>query len=438
MKAAARAVQASATYNQQISGHGQHSVSQGLPECFRDMGGTLQSKSPPNIRSVSRSPPPNIDKHLPEIQQNYSPRQVPMPGPFRSTDMLTGPTGSLMSMSGDFSFGEPSYQDLITWPEYSMELDFNHELGFGPLGITVPNFAQLSDVSSSSDPQSALSRRSTHTRCTSKAEIDFPLKPMEVASPAATAISEFKEVIAAEAAWPLARCNPLIFSRTCPRTAIVHLECLEAKSKEESTWTPLENYLKLIHLEEADLATITPMTPRTRDTILAIMQTFLHKALEIHRGGGKGPPKTTPFVPECFRFLVLPPVKILEYFLYSFVRNLSLYFHLMPAGTLDPNDMVATSQASTLLVLLMFAYGAMAIPMTEARVLAAGLTETCRISLFDLIEKNVELCADPEVLKCALLFTILGAWSGDKWLMDIALGQRGMYLAVRKRTLFLN
>ncbi|PBP16624.1 transcription factor Cmr1 [Diplocarpon rosae] len=72
------------------------------------------------------------------------------------------------------------------------------------------------------------------------------------------------------------------------------------------------------------------------------------------------------------------------------------------------------------------------IETSEARCLTAGLTETCRISLFNIIEKDVELSADPVVLRCALLFTILGAWSGDAWHMKMAMGQRGMYLSMLK------
>ncbi len=93
--------------------------------------------------------------------------------------------------------------------------------------------------------------------------------------------------------------------------------------------------------------------------------------------------------------------------------------------------MINSNQAATLLVLLMIAQGASVVPREEARTLSTGLIETCRISLFDIIEKNVEMCADPTVHRCSLLFTLLGAWSGDKWLMDIAMGQRGMYLEVR-------
>ena len=66
--------------------------------------------------------------------------------------------------------------------------------------------------------------------------------------------------------------------------------------------------------------------------------------------------------------------------------------------------------------------------------LTGGLTEACRISLFDLIEKNIIMSGDPIVLHAALLFTVQAAWSGDKWQMDIAMGQRGMYFAMLRHS----
>ncbi len=62
------------------------------------------------------------------------------------------------------------------------------------------------------------------------------------------------------------------------------------------------------------------------------------------------------------------------------MRSLSVYYPLVVAGCVDPNEMLQNNQASTLLVLLMIAQGAAAMPMAEARYLSAGLTETCRIS----------------------------------------------------------
>ncbi|SPQ22250.1 763feecf-684d-45ed-b453-ca1c07042ab7 [Thermothielavioides terrestris] len=267
----------------------------------------------------------------------------------------------------------------------------------------------------------------------SAGDLDHTLKPMELspAAPMDNSIPEFEVVMVAEGAWNLARCNPGL-SGNCPRTAIVHLECLEQKSKQEGTWSSLERYLERLDWDPSDLASVVPLTSRTRDKMLAITQSFLHKALEIHRGGVNGYPKSGYSSPGDFNFIVLPSTKILEYFLRSYVRSLSVYYPLVTAGCVDPNEMLQNNQASTLLVLLMIAQGAAAMPIAEARYLSAGLTETCRISLFDIVEKDVELSSDPIALRCALLFIVLGAWSGDKWLMDIAMGQRGMYMSMLK------
>lgn len=246
-----------------------------------------------------------------------------------------------------------------------------------------------------------------------------------------TEIPEFEVVIAAENSWPLARCNPRTFSANCPRTAIVHLEALEQKCKQEGTWDSLDKYLDQCNTGDSPQPTVVPITSRTRDKMTAITQSFLHKALGVHRSGAGAYGRSGYSSPgSAFSFIMLPPNKVLEYFLGSYVRSLSDYYPLAFAMRVDPNEMLQNNEASTLLVLLMIAHGAASVPMEEARYLSAGLTETSRISLFDIIEKDVELSADPIALRCALLFTHLGAWSGDKWLMDIAMGQRGMYLSV--------
>jgi len=344
-----------------------------------------------------------------------------------------------MPLGNDFVAPDAGYQDLLMWPEYPLDMSdmYGTPLPMGPTSLQTP-FGELSDVGSASEPMTTSSSRgsiSVHTRGTSilSSDLDGTLKPVEAPSGMMVdgMIPEFEVVIAAESAWPLARCNPPIFSGTCPRTAIVHLECLEQKSKEESTWNSMEKYLEQVDWDANDLASVIPLTQRTRDKMLAITQSFLHKALDIHRSGLNGYAKNGYPSPGAFNFIVLPPNNMLEFFLRSYRRSLSTYFNLVVAGCVDPNEiMLINNQASTLLVLLMIAQGASTVPMAEARYLAAGLTETCRISLFDTIEKNVEFSADPVALRCALLFTILGAWSGDKWLMDISMGQRGMYLSV--------
>jgi len=255
-------------------------------------------------------------------------------------------------------------------------------------------------------------------------------------------IPEFDQVKAAEDAWNLARCNPPMKMADCPPTSLVHLESLESMCKNECSWGNLERYIQRVDWNAADLESVAPLSSRTRETMLVITQTFLHKALDNHRdnhrgrGRGRGSYSSRDPSPGDFNFIVLPPSEILEYFLRSYVRSLSLYYPLIVAGKVDPNHMMQSTQTSTLLMLLMIAQGAAATPVTEARYLSAGLTETCRISLAHI--QNLELKKDPTTLRCALLFIVLGVWSGDKWLMDYAMGQRSMYMDMVKDAGMLN
>ena len=404
-----------------------------------------QTSPPPAMKGVmpmdprlhdappAKSPPPSSHLASAEFMPSH-------PG-------MDGSLENFMPVSTDFLSSEPPYPHMFLLENYGgIDLDMYQEtLPFAPRqDLGMPTFTEISDMSVGSEPMaSSSSSNSIHTRGTSimsTGEFDHQMKAIDAATVPAThgdraATPEFEVVVASEAAWPLARCNQSMFSGSCPRTAIVHLECLERKSKEDGTWQSLADYLEQVDWDAADLATVVPLTSRTRDKMLAITQSFLHKALEVHRGGANGYPKGPGYASPGgdFNFIVLPPANILEYFLRSYVRSLSVYYSLVATGCADPNEMIQNtqaSQASTLLVLLMIAQGAAAVPMPDARYLSAGLTETCRISLFDIIEKDIELSADPVALRCALLFTVLGAWSGDKWLMDIAMGQRGMYLNV--------
>ncbi|KAK4104201.1 hypothetical protein N658DRAFT_545682 [Parathielavia hyrcaniae] len=360
--------------------------------------------------------------------------------PAPHTRLEGGGMDDFMHIGNDFAVHDAAYQDLLVWPEFQMDLDaYPNSIALARPDLSMPVFTDLSNASPQSDLVTAScssSRGSIHTPGTSIMSSDFDnaLKPLDfaMATPTDSSIPEFEVVIAAEEAWNLARCNPPTFTGNCPRTAIVHLECLEQKCKQEGTWSSLEKFLEQIDWDASDLTSVVPLGSRTRDKMLAITQSFLHKALETHRGGLTGYAKSAHASPGDFNFIVLPPSKILEYFLRSYVRSLSVYYPLVNAGCVDPNEMLQNNQASTLLVLLMIAQGAATMPLAEARYLSAGLTETCRISLFDIVEKDVELSADPTTLRCALLFLVLGAWSGDKWLMDIAMGQRGMYMSMLK------
>ncbi|KFY76372.1 hypothetical protein V498_09604 [Pseudogymnoascus sp. VKM F-4517 (FW-2822)] len=308
-----------------------------------------------------------------------------------------------------------NYQDMLTWDDLSM--DMNH-----------------SDISSTStQPQLSTSyKRSCSLSSAGNLDMeDVPPSKLSKLSRCDVA-PEVQEALPAELAWPLARCNPPTFSDSSSRTAVVHLESLGRNPKYERAWDSLD-----LEPDQAipapDFINVKPINPAARDTLHAITQGFLHRALKTHRGGFANKYQNGQYPSQAnFSSLLLPPINVLEYFLQKYTCNLSKYYLLDAGGRIDPNKLIHDNHTFTLLILLMIAQGASMSRSTEARSLSAGVAEICRISLSDIIEQDIELCADPTVLRCALLLTMVGAWSGDKWHMDIVMGQRGMYLTMLK------
>ena len=248
---------------------------------------------------------------------------------------------------------------------------------------------------------------------------------------------EMAPIIAAQDAWTVFRCQPTIPSTSCPKTAKLNLERLEQTLKNHDGWGTWSPQWDEADFAGADHLTVMQLHESTRDKLLAITQSFLHKALDIHREGGTSQATPGHHSPgDMSNFVLLPPARVLEYFLRSYANCSERYYPLTSRGILDSNELMHcyNDRAASLLVLMMIAQGAMNIPSVDARMLTGGLTEACRISLFDLIEKNIILSGDPIVLHAALLFTVQAAWSGDKWQMDIAMGQRGMYFAMLRHS----
>ncbi|OWP00293.1 hypothetical protein B2J93_3704 [Marssonina coronariae] len=385
--------------------------------------GAAQVQSPPQTT-------PGYASSMPAFNFGTTPFH---PSPSES---VRGGMDAFMCMDEDMLGADPGYQDLMMWNPYPAELDLFPSPVGGKLGGPFLDMAESyagSDALVSHSMHTSISLPHTgSTSISSQADLERPSRIVDHGGMRAGEgmIPEFEVVIAAESAWPLARCSRPVFSGACPRTAILHLENLEQHSRYESTWTMPDAIIGAADGDYKNQISVVPFSSGTRDRILAITQSFLHTALETHRGGMKAWDKGSPH--PNFNFLVLPPSTVLECFLRSYVRSLAPYYTLINGGALDPNELVLNNQASTLLLLLMIASGATAVATSEARCLTAGLTETCRISLFNIIEKDVELSADPVVLRCALLLTILGAWSGDAWHMKMAMGQRGMYLSMLK------
>ncbi|KAI0839465.1 hypothetical protein F5Y06DRAFT_22779 [Hypoxylon sp. FL0890] len=232
--------------------------------------------------------------------------------------------------------------------------------------------------------------------------------------------------------WSSFRCNPKKDTINCPRTAGAFLENLSQMPRYDRLWSWFD--LDFSGPAFTDKIISMPLLENTRDTLSAISQSFLQKALEVHKldPAAASVDAASPGSDVSRGFLVLPPAATLEYFLGEYMRLFEPFYRVVPGGVLDANLLLVggNSRAGTLLILLMIAQAASSDPTSEGRRLSAGLTEVCRISLFDLIEKDVSTCHHPFPVHSALLFITQASWSGDKWLMDIGLGQRGIYIAM--------
>jgi hypothetical protein len=263
-----------------------------------------------------------------------------------------------------------------------------------------------------------------HTRDTSYSESGSP--------------NDILILVKAQDGWNSFRSGPILPPDMCPKTARAHIEKLEHSLKDQEKWGSWElpwldmdttnEHLELVSMDEC-----------SREKLMAITQSFLHKALEIHQNSTLGStPRRTSFMPINSNFILLPTTRVLNYFFRAYVNTFEQYFPVTPQGTLNLNRLLMNNQvsdrASSLLALLMIAAGALYVPSMDARWLNGGLIEACRISLFNLVETNISMASDHTLLHSALLFVSTAAWSGDKWHMDIAMGQKGMYTAMLRHS----
>jgi hypothetical protein len=322
----------------------------------------------------------------------------------------------MMSMNMDMSMGPPSDAILGMMPEMSP----TQPLGPVQTPLRTPQMDE-----SFSDLQIG-----------SSAAMFYPSN--RHSSIADAGIPDLGAIVAAQDGWTVFRCTPSIPSSSCPRTAKLNLERLELSLRNHEGWSNWTPSWDESDFQQGGQVVVSKLGEATRDKLLAITQSFLHKALDIHKDGSSSASsgESPGSIASGTNFILLPPGRVLEFFLHSYANSFERYYPTSARGVLDANELMKNynDKASSLLILMMIAQGAMNIPSVEARWLTGGLTEACRISLFDLIEKNIIMAGDPIVLRAALLFTVQAGWSGDKWQMDIAMGQRGMYFAMLRHS----
>ena len=330
---------------------------------------------------------------------------------------LTMSSAPSSSMDYDMS----TMLDLVSPPGYMQ--DFNDQMSISGKGMVhTPNHIPLHSKDGSARVKGQLEMGSPPQHIPYKMEMGPPPSPSMLRG-----LQEPEAVIASQQAWPFFQCNPLDKPTVSPpKTANIYLEGLAQTLKNQDTWKAWTAQSQSDgNGVERDLehgASIVPISLWSREKLVAITQGFLIKALDIHTAGLHGREESRGGSPDSRTgvFLMLPPPEVMECFLRGYLVRQESYYSCIPGGKLDPNELMqqSNSKASTLLVLLMVASGAITTPTVEARYLASGLTEACRISLFDTIEKDIFQARDPLVLRSALLFTTLAVWSGDKWHMD--------------------
>jgi hypothetical protein len=244
------------------------------------------------------------------------------------------------------------------------------------------------------------------------------------------AVEEHDYVAGAEESWPAFRCNPLKSSVSCPTTSGIYLDGLFNLLKNHEAWS---SWISTTHLATpipAGRIGVEPFDDVSREKLTAVTQSFLSHAFDVHKARSMNGTHTK--MSHSSGFMILPPAKALECFLSAYIRHFETYNICSPGSALKPNWLLHQSDAnlSSLLTLLMLAYGAAADATPEARYLSSGLIEVCRISWQNVVERDTGLTRDPTALLSGLLLTTLQAWSGDKTFMEVAMGQRDSYINV--------
>ncbi|ORY09690.1 hypothetical protein BCR34DRAFT_368046 [Clohesyomyces aquaticus] len=244
----------------------------------------------------------------------------------------------------------------------------------------------------------------------------------------------------AEESWPCFQCNPPSSDRINPRIGSDYLHKLEDTLNDQSVWDGDDFFTYLPPVPNGKtVLRVEPVQSSLRDKLMAISQGFLSRARDIHRVMGENTRSgrcNPPAKGNISGFFILPPPLVLQVFLWAYASRVEPYLPCFPTGIISLTQLVNShdEHLSVLLILLMAAHGAIGIALPEARHFASGLIEICRLSMFDLLEKNVELSSNPVMLRCALLYVHAAAWSGTKWHMDLSAAQLRLFTSMVKHS----
>ncbi|KAF2798822.1 hypothetical protein K505DRAFT_371460 [Melanomma pulvis-pyrius CBS 109.77] len=247
--------------------------------------------------------------------------------------------------------------------------------------------------------------------------------------------------IVVEEDWPCFQCNPPSDRQIDPGIGSDYLKKLEDSLNDQSVWTGPKFSNEFSNQEAGECVKAIPAG--LRDKLMVISQGFLSRARDVHRTGREDAlcnGYKSSSATNITGFFILPPTTILESFLQRYASRVEPYIPFFSAGSVDISTLFAINEEKPiiLLLLLMIAQGSIGSSLPESRYLANGLMETCRICIFDVLEKNVQLAANPIMLRSALLYLSGAAWSGNKWHMDLATAHFRMYTSMIRHSRMLD
>lgn len=214
--------------------------------------------------------------------------------------------------------------------------------------------------------------------------------------------------------WPMFRCTPSSHSAIDPHLGRLYLEGLLQASRPSSVSmvsdSPQNNGGNDPAFDDTDSFDTT-----ARDKLMGIAQFLLIKGWETHSKGGSHVSAT----------ITLPSLSELHMYFRSYIRHYEPFYSIYPLPKADVRALLDNREESIscLMLLLLIAQGALvAHPTAQARKLALGITEACRIGMLDILEKNVSMSIQPDMLRCILVYLNLASWSGTRWHMDVSFG----------------
>ncbi|KAL9090463.1 MAG: hypothetical protein Q9165_005224 [Trypethelium subeluteriae] len=204
-------------------------------------------------------------------------------------------------------------------------------------------------------------------------------------------VLEDQAILNAQDHWSWFKCNPSP-AESSPETTSAHLDSLVETLVNQDAWDSLD-----VQQAESDLAmskaiSTEPVLRSVRDRLLEYTRELFRGAMErrIPSSQAQSPIDELQSIFDQAERLILPPPHVLRYFLRAYVCGFEPFYPTVARGTLNPGALLdEKSSHSPLLLLLLFAQGAMTNPTYEARAFSSGLTELCRTALNQAMQREI-------------------------------------------------